>query len=651
MLSRFLVCAVFASLPLAAADASEEFYNAIRRDDAAAVARLLQSAGPNVRDNRANTPLMYAAAVGSEAMMNRLLDAGAEVNAKNAFDATALLWCGANLARIRMLVERGADVKVRSKQGRTPIFVAASEAGGLPAVEYLISKGASLNGPPTPDGLTPLVGAVSANDTALARFLVEKGGAAAVAPPGGPFALINAANNANPEIVKLLLAKGVDVNSVSPPVFSEVKNGPIAIGLLTPLIVAVAEGDTETVRVLLDAGANCNAQDVRGMTPVMLAVATDHPNRDIVRMLLEKKPDMKVKSKAGETALDWALKFNDSAIIASIRAASPGVEPAKRDTPAPTRAGAATPLAAVRKSLPLLQASGASTFKEGGCVSCHGGNIVTSAVAAARAKGLRVDEAAAAETLKATRLQFTSRAEGLLERVDGPAVEILTFALAALADEGAEPDRAVDAMVRDIAAQQFAAGHWFWRGLVRPPTADHIFTNAAYAIRAFKQFAPPARKAEYDERIARAARAIASAEPVTTEDMVMQLLGLKWAGADSARLQKTVKNLMALQRADGGWAQTPRLSSDAWATSTALHALFEAGASPQSGAYKKGISFLLKTQAADGSWYVASRAPKFQPYFDGGFPYGHDQWISQWATGWATIALAHSLPDSRAAIR
>ena len=421
---------------------------------------------------------MYAAAVGSEAMMKRLLDAGADVKAKNAFDATALIWCGSNLNRIKLLVERGADVNVRTKQGRTPIFVAAAEAGGLPAVEYLVSKGAKLAGPPAADGLTPLAAASAANDTALVRFLVEKGGPAAVAPPGGPMALMNAAMNANIELVKLLLAKGVDVNSVSPPAFNEVKNGPIAIGLLTPLILSVAEGDTETVRVLLAAGANHNAQDVRGMTPIMLAVATDHPNRDIIKMLLEKKPDMKVKSKAGETALDWAMKFNDPSIIAAIRAASPGVEAAKRETPSPARANAATSLAAVQKSLPLLQTSGKTMFTEGGCVSCHGGNVITSAVAAARAKGVKVDETAASETLKATSLQFASRTEQFYERIDGPAPAILTIALSALADENVQPDRVIDAMVRNVAAQQLAAGHWAWRGIVRPP-ADHFSTDSA----------------------------------------------------------------------------------------------------------------------------------------------------------------------------
>lgn len=644
LLTGILLCVAAAS----AADLAGEFYSAIRTDDFAAVDRLVKDNGPNVRDNRGNTPLMYAAAVGSEAMMRRLLDAGADVNAKNAFEASALHWTGANLARIKMLVEKGADVNAVSKQGHTPVYVAAAEAGGLPAVEYLVSKGATLAIPPASDGMTPLGGASFANDLATVQFLLEKGGKEIVAPPGGPMALMNAAMYGNVPMVKLLLAKGVDVNSVSPPALAQVKNGPIAIGNLTALILAVAPGHTETVRTLLDAGANVNAVDVRGMTPLMLAVATDHPNRDILKLLLERRPDTKIRSKAGETALDWALKFNNSAIISAVRAASPGVEPAKREIPAPTRLAAATPFASIERSVKLLQASSATSFKEGGCVSCHSGNIVTSAVAAARAKGVRVDEAAAGELLKATRLQFMSRAESIFERSDGPALEILTYAVAALADENTPPDRTTDALVHNMAAQQMSSGVWMFGGIMRPPTNDHLFTTAAFAIRAMKRYAPPARRAEYDDRIARAARALTTAEPSTTEDRVMQLLGLKWAGADPARVQRLAKNLVALQRKDGGWAQTPLLSTDAYATATSLYALRETGMSPQASEYRHGVSFLLKTQAADGSWHVASRSPKFQPYFEGGFPYGHDQWISQWATGWATVALSHAVPQTRA---
>ena len=92
------------------------------------------------------------------------------------------------------------------------------------------------------------------------------------------------------------------------------------------------------------------------------------------------------------------------------------------------------------------------------------------------------------------------------------------------------------------------------------------------------------------------------------------------------------------------------LTADAYATATALYALHEAGRLEGTDRpYRRGADYLLRNQAADGSWYVASRAPKFQPYFEGGFPYGHDQWISQMATGWASAALSFAIPDARAA--
>jgi ankyrin repeat protein len=247
----------------------------------------------------------------------------------------------------------------------------------------LLAKGATLNVPPASNGITPLAAASGVNDTALVKFLLEKGGKAVLAPPGGPMALINAAFYGNVELVKLLLAQGVDVNSTSPAETTRVKNGPIGIGSLTPLIISAASGDTEVVRILLQAGARVDAQDVRGMTPLMLALATDHPNRDIVKLLIDKGADTKIKSKAGESALDWALKFKDASMIAAIRAASPGVEPLKHDPVTPGRLGARNALVSIQKSVPLLQKSAATMFKEGGCVSCHAGNIVSSAVAAA----------------------------------------------------------------------------------------------------------------------------------------------------------------------------------------------------------------------------------------------------------------------------
>jgi len=69
-------------------------------------------------------------------------------------------------------------------------------------------------------------------------------------------------------------------------------------------------------------------------------------------------------------------------------------------------------------------------------------------------------------------------------------------------------------------------------------------------------------------------------------------------------------------------------------------ALKEAGAVKTSdAAYKNGARFLINTQLEDGSWFVRSRTIPFQPYFDAGFPYGPDQFISAAATNRATMAL------------
>ena len=56
-------------------------------------------------------------------------------------------------------------------------------------------------------------------------------------------------------------------------------------------------------------------------------------------------------------------------------------------------------------------------------------------------------------------------------------------------------------------------------------------------------------------------------------------------------------------------------------------------------AYRRGVDYLMRKQEADGSWHVRTRAFGFQPYFESGFPHGHDQWISMAATAWSAMAL------------
>ncbi len=627
-----------------AQDPIDRFYQAIRNNDLTSLRGLLKTSDVNVKDQRETTPLMYAAAYGSLDAMQLLLDAGADVKANNAFAATALLWCTNDLSKVRLLIEKGADVNARSKQGKTPLLVAAAHDGASAIVKLLLEKDAD----PSVRGTlntTPLLEATAANDTATVTLLLQKGVDVNAKDFTGQTPLMNAASFGNIEVMKMLMAKGADVNAVGFTGGGKVKNGPIALGPFTPLIWAAAYASPEAVKLLLDAGAKVDAQDVRGMTPLMLAVASDRPEPRVIRLLLAKGASPTIKSKNGETALDWAKKFGNPPILDALgiarqpAASAPVLLPAADNKPANPREVAA-------KSVALLQEASGRFFIEGGCVSCHAQNITSLAVSAARANGIRVNEATAAEQLKGVKLQWASLEQVLLQRIDPPGSgDTIGYSVLHLAAEGVAPDRTTDAMIHNIVGEQHQDGSWHVPGIARPPMQDGDFSRTAISIRALTAYGIPGRKAEFDGRIQRAANWLKAETPRSTEDRTMQLLGLKWANTERRSLDDPLKKLLALQRQDGGWAQTPQLASDAYATGQVLYTLHELGVPSTEAAYRRGVTYLLRTQLEDGSWHVASRAPKFQPYFQGGFPHDHDQWISSSATAWATLALTYAAPE------
>ena len=628
-----------------AGTSSDAFYSAIRDNDLAQLQTLLKSgANPNVPDPRGGaTPLMYAAAVGSVEAMTRLIDGGANVNAANSQGATALMWGATEMAKVRLLLGRGADAKAVAKSGKTALALAAASDRSGDIVRLLLTNGADVK---AVDGFksTVLHAAAGGNDIDTIRQVLDAGlDVNAVNFPGFT-PLMLSASQGNLEAVKLLLAKGANVNAVSGDgSFQKVKAGSIALGNFTPLLFAVSMGSMDLVKTLLDAGANVNVTDVRGMTPLMLAIATDRQNADVIRSLLAKGADVNAKSLAGETALDWARKHGSPVAVELLtRAGAVATTHESAAVPAPAHADLRV---SVERSVALLRKASVVAAANGGCASCHSHNIVDTVERTASKKGLSTDEKLTAQRQTLTKAPYFSAAN-LLERFDPGGAPITTvYALTALENSGYRPDRTTDMVVAHLVSQQAADGRWFISGISRPPVGEGPIAVTAYAIRALKAYAPPGRAADINERIARASAWLAAAQPRTTEDRNMKLLGLLWAGRSQAERAPLVKQILSKQRADGGWAQTDDLQSDAYATGVSLFALAEAGGiSPQNAAYKKGTEYLLSTQRADGSWYVKSRAAKFQPYLDGGFPYEHDQWISSMATGWATAALALALP-------
>jgi ankyrin repeat protein len=634
---RLLQSILFAGLAAAAyaQDATDRYYQAIRNNDLPALQALIKSGGVQQKDARGTTPLHFAAAYGSAEAVRVLLAAGADPNARNAFDATPLIWSATELEKVRMLVNQGADVNARSKMGRTAVWIAAANDGSSAVVKFLLEHGAKLDG-------TEILAATAANDNATIRLLLDKGANVnAKDATSGNTPLINAAINGNTKLAEMLIARGADVNAATLQTSDRSKAGRLALGSLTPLHLAATSGPYELVKLLLDAGANINAHDIRDMTALMNAVATDHPDPRIVRLLMDRGSDLKVKDHEGQTATDWARKFNNPAVLREFGLSKQTAVRERVIIPA-SLLGRQDPRPAAQKSIDLLQRASASFFQGGGCGSCHSANVTSIAVNAAKANGIPVNEQAKAAEIKGATLAFASFEQPLLQRGDPPAIDILTYAVLQLASENTPAGPTTDAVVHNLMAQQRQAGNWHMGGITRPPTMDGDISRTAVAIRAVALYAPAGRKAEAQRRIERAAQWLASAPVRTTEDLNMQLLGQKWAGVPHRQWLPGLRKLAALQREDGGWAQTPDLASDAYATGLALYTMRQLDVPVNDPVWQRGVQYLLTTQAADGSWHVKSRAPKFQPYFDTIFPYGGDQWISNWATAWSATALSYA---------
>lgn len=642
-----LLASVMSAQP---APVEERFYQAIRADDLAALRALIRDEGVQATDALGQTPLMTAAAFGSPDAVRLLLAAGADAKIASNTGVTALHLAATDAAKTRMLLDAGADVKAVSQLGRTPLLVAASAYGTSEVVRQLLAKGADVNAGDSA-GVTPIVAATNVNDADVVGMLLSHGAdpTASAKAEGIATPLIGAARNGNVELVRMLLARKADVNATTIDRGPIVKNGPIQFGSVTALHLAAVSGNADVVKTLLESGARVDPLDVRGMTPLMFAIATDRAEPRVIRLLLEAGASPTVRSKANESAIDWARKFNHPAVLAALQLA-----PATFAAAHATAAGsvdttqAANPLTArpsVERALPLLRSASGRMVTDGGCaVACHAQPLTGLAFNAARARGWTSASSDTESTAVLT--QLTAAVPGLLQLRDGGGLpDALLYASLLLSAERRPPSRTTDAIAHYVAAKQRKEGSWRGIGGTRAPMQDGSFSRTALAIRALSAYGTPSRAGEYKERVNRAAAWLASQAPISTEDRVMQLLGLHWANADARLRQTRTRELQALQRPDGGWAQTPHLASDAYATGQALYTLREMGVPAGSAALQRGADYLRRTQQDDGSWHVVNRAMKVQPYFESGFPYAHDQWISHAGTAWAALGLTATAVD------
>ncbi len=297
--------------------------------------------------------------------------------------------------------------------------------------------------------------------------------------------------------------------------------------------------------------------------------------------------------------------------------------------------------AAVTKALPLLQKGATGHRENRTCFACHNQGIPILALTTARDRGFEIDEAELQRQLEFIVTFLGQNRENYLQgKGTGGQVDTAGYALVTLAAGGWKPDETTAAVTEYLLLYQKDSDRWK-TGSNRPPSEASQFTVNFVALRGLAAFATPEQSERSAARIAQVRKSLADVPVKDTEDRVFRLQALHAASASQDDVAAAAKELIAAQHEDGGWRQLDSLEPDAYATGTALVALHQSGGMPTNDpVYQRGVAFLLKTQLEDGTWHVKSRSKPFQAYFESGFPYGKDQFISCAASGWATMALS-----------
>jgi uncharacterized protein len=271
----------------------------------------------------ASSDVADAAMKGNKDAVRALLQRKADVRIPQMDGATALHWAvrGDDLEMADMLIRAGADVSAATREGVTPLQLAAMNGNAAMLIE-LVKAGANPNAPLTSSGDTALMMAARTGKTDAVAALLETGAEVnAKESWGGTTALMWAVSERHPAAVKVLIDHGADVqarsNFVAPangrgfegrtPV-AEPSDRPVeefASGSLTSLMFAAREGDVDSAKLLVGAGADVNAIGADGKDALGLAIFNG--NYDVASFLIDSKSKVNQADTQGFTPLFWAV--------------------------------------------------------------------------------------------------------------------------------------------------------------------------------------------------------------------------------------------------------------------------------------------------------------------------------------------------------
>jgi hypothetical protein len=310
----------------------------------------------------------------------------------------------------------------------------------------------------------------------------------------------------------------------------------------------------------------------------------------------------------------------------------------------------------VDRAIGYLQTESAAWLNTRKCAACHHLPMPLWALSEAERQGYAIDKKYLTDTtesllgsrekLMASKI-FPNPADPPDPRPQGRGLNMglpfLAVAAQSMLSLGEGQKQSLKLIAEEIVKKQQPDGSWeFFATLRRPPINESQTTDAAWVIMALQgetgTDAPESRRAA----LAKATAWLDAAKPTDIhQDKALKVLMWARSNKPRERIQATIDELLAMQRADGGWSQTvPELKSDAFATGQTLYVLSLAGHTAERPEIKRAVDFLVAAQKPDGSWPMISRStPDGSP--------GSAKLLTPItcaAGSWATLALARLAP-------
>ena len=270
-------------------DLDADLIDAAWADDVARARRLIEAgADVNAKDGTQQSAYLIATSEGYAELLELTLQHGGDVRSLDSFDGTGLIRAAerGHAAVVGRLLRAGVGVNHVNNLGWTALHEAIILGNGSPkyieTVRLLVAGGADVRLPSQRDGVAPLAHARGKGYREVATTLQ-----AALSPPrpaDASAALRAAAGSGAADDVALAVRAGADLESRD-------ERG------RTPLLLASAADRVEVARLLVALGADPDALDDRHDTPWLVTGVTG--SVPMLEALLPAEPDLTIRNRFG----------------------------------------------------------------------------------------------------------------------------------------------------------------------------------------------------------------------------------------------------------------------------------------------------------------------------------------------------------------